>query len=70
MTTEYILLLALYTFLVLGAFLGDKGPLAAFKDAGPRLGARVERNIATGTQFNKSPKAGGGKNLVWEPPEK
>lgn len=51
MSTEYILLLGIYGFILLGAFVGDKGPGATFQDAGPRLGARVERNIATGRGF-------------------
>ena len=51
MSTEYVLLLGIYGFILLGAFVGDKGPGATFKDAGPRLGARVERNIVTGRGF-------------------
>jgi hypothetical protein len=68
MTTEYVLLLAIYTFLILGAFLGDKGPMSAFKDAGPRLGARVERNLTVGTEFKNAAK-GGEKTLNWFSPE-
>ncbi len=51
MSTEYVLLLGIYGFVLLGAFVGDKGPGATFQEAGPRLGARVERNIATGRGF-------------------
>jgi hypothetical protein len=68
MTTEFILLLGLYAFIILGAFLGDSGPGNTFKEAGPRLGARVERNIATGTQFID--KRSGRKSLYWQDPGK
>lgn len=51
MTTELVLLLGIYAFLVLGAFLGDLGPIQTFKKSAPRLGARVERNISVGDGF-------------------
>ena len=46
MTVELVLLLGIYVFIVLGAFLGDSGPIATFMSSGPRLGARIERNAA------------------------
>jgi hypothetical protein len=52
MTLESILILCLYAFVLLGVFLGPKGPLATFQTSGPRLGAIVERNIATGEGFH------------------
>jgi len=51
MTTELVLLLSIFAFILMGVFLGDMGPLETFKNAGPRLGARVERNIAIGHKF-------------------
>lgn len=51
MTTELILLLGLFVFILGGAFLGDKGPRKVFEQAAPRLGARVEQNITFGHQF-------------------
>lgn len=51
MTVEYILLLGLFVFLLLGAFMGDHGPRAIFKQSAPRLGARVEQQISTGQSF-------------------
>ena len=51
MTTELVLLLGIFAFIVMGIFLGNAGPLETFKTAGPRLGARVERNISIGNQF-------------------
>lgn len=54
MTTELVLLLGIYGFMILGAFLGDLGPIETFKKSAPRLGARVERNISTGDGFRES----------------
>ncbi len=51
MTTEAVLLLGLFAFLLLGAFLGDSGPRNVFNSSGPRLGARLERHISTGQGF-------------------
>ena len=63
MTTELVLLLGIYGFLVLGAFLGDLGPIETFKKSAPRLGARVERNISTGDGFRES-QDGSGVNWI------
>lgn len=65
MTTELVLLLSIFAFVVLGAFLGEKGPLATFKDASPRLGARVERDMSSGYQFHKDSK---GNSVTWKAP--
>lgn len=54
MTVELVLLLGLYAFLLLGAFLGDGGPIETFKRSAPRLAARVERNISVGDGFRTS----------------
>jgi len=54
MTVELVLLLGIYAFLILGAFLGDLGPIETFKRSAPRLGARIERNISTGDGFRNS----------------
>lgn len=54
MTTELVLLLGLYAFILLGVFLGDSGPLATFKQSAPRLAARIERNVATGRGFRQT----------------
>ncbi len=48
MTTEYVLILALYAFILLGALLGSNGPVATFKSSGPRLSAKLEENIQIG----------------------
>ncbi|MBX3020611.1 MAG: hypothetical protein KF799_02950 [Bdellovibrionales bacterium] len=67
MTTELVLLLGIYAFLLLGAFLGDLGPIETFKKSAPRLGARVERNISVGDGFRKS--ANDNQAVVWLKPE-
>lgn len=51
MTTELVLLLGLFVFILGGAFINDGGPRQVFREAGPRLGARVERNITFGHRF-------------------
>jgi len=54
MTTELVLLLGIYAFIILGVFLGDSGPMATFKNSAPRLAARIERDITTGRGFLKN----------------
>ena len=54
MTVELVLLLGIYAFLILGAFLGENGPIETFRKSGPRLGARIERNVSTGDGFRTS----------------
>lgn len=66
MTVELVLLLGLYAFLLLGAFLGDNGPIETFRKSGPRLGARIERNVATGDGFRASKD---GAPVTWIKPE-
>lgn len=64
MTTELVLLLSIFAFILMGVFLGDMGPLETFKSSGPRLGARVERNIAIGYKFQSAD----GKKAQWRSP--
>ena len=66
MTTELVLLLGLFVFLVGTTLFGEKGPFAMFRKSGPRLGARIERNLTTGREFAK---VKGGAYLRWEKPE-
>ena len=51
MTIEAILLLGIFVFLLLGAFIGPNGPRSTFAKAGPRLAARIESNLSTGRGF-------------------
>lgn len=51
MTTEIVLLLAIFAFIVMGVFLGDLGPIATFRNSGPNLGAKIERQISIGHNF-------------------
>jgi hypothetical protein len=55
MTVEYVLVLSLFVLLVMGTLI--KGPNHAFENAGPKLGARVEKHLITGNGFD---------NLKWE----
>jgi|FLYM01.1.fsa_nt_gi hypothetical protein len=66
MTTEFVLLLGIYAFIIMGVFLGDLGPIATFKKAAPRLGARIERNVSVGDGFRQS---ADGKPVSWIKPE-
>lgn len=49
MTLEYVLLLVASIAISLKFFVA--APKMAFKESGPRLGARVEKHLATGTGF-------------------
>jgi len=51
MTIEYILLMVMVFMFALKVFVS--APMTAFKESSPRLGARVEKQIATGTGFNR-----------------
>ena len=51
MTTEFVLLIGLFAFILLGAFLGDNGPQATFQKAAPRLAAKIEADTSTGKSF-------------------
>jgi len=52
MSTELILLLSIYAFILLGVFFNkDSGVPATFTKSGPRLAARMEANISTGGGF-------------------
>jgi len=64
MTTELVLLLGLFAFLIGGVFFGDKGPIQVFRTSGPRLGARIERNLTIGRQFQER-----GAAVSWQHPD-
>jgi hypothetical protein len=51
MTVEYILLFGMFAFILLGGFMGEKGPKNIFKNSAPRLGAHVEKQLNVGHQF-------------------
>ncbi len=51
MSTELVLLVGLFVFLLMGAFLGDGGPRVTFATSAPRLAARVERDLISGGRF-------------------
>lgn len=53
MSTEFILLLSIYAFVMIGVFLGENGPIATFRHSAPRLAGKIERDISIGYQFSK-----------------
>lgn len=59
MTVEYVLLLSLFVLFMMGSIM--KAPTRAFENAGPKLGARVERHLMTGDGF----KGKDGNNNAW-----
>lgn len=65
MTTELVLLLALWAFIAAGAMFGEKGPIQVFARSGPRLAARIERHISVGREF----KGKGGQVNQWVKPD-
>ena len=64
MTTELVLLLGLFVFILGGAFMGNSGPKQVFEEAAPRLGGRVENSIVIGHRF---PFENGGR-VPWRTP--
>ena len=52
MTAELVLLLSIYAALILGLFFdSEHGVIKTFPDNLPKLAARLERNVATGSGF-------------------
>ena len=64
MTTELVLILGLYAFILMGVFFGDMGPIATFNKSAPRLAARVERNVTIGKGFTSNE-----SSLEWIAPQ-
>lgn len=52
MTLEVTLLASMFALILGGAFFGESGPMRVFQDSGPRLGARLEKHVATGRNFS------------------
>lgn len=65
MTTELVLLLSVFAFITGPLFFRENGPVRVFEKSGPKLGARLEKNIATGQRFNII----GGVPQGWDPPD-
>jgi len=61
MTLEYVLLFVAIFGISLKFMV--EAPKTAFQDSGPRLGARVEKHLSTGTGFT----ADGRAFYSWEP---
>ncbi len=65
MTTELVLRLGLFAFLVGPIFFGEKGPIQVFGRSGPRLAARIEKHITVGREY----KMKGGQYNLWQAPD-
>ena len=66
MTIELILIMAIWAYILLGVFFGDLGPVETFRKSGPRLAARIEKDLAVGHQFKLKTD---GKAINWENPK-
>ncbi len=53
MTTELVLLLAMFAFVTGPVFFGDSGPFKTFEKSGPRLAARIEQHLTIGREFKQ-----------------
>lgn len=70
MTTELVLLLCVFAFVLSTAIFGEKGPFRVLADTSPRLGARLEQNIAIGHSFNvRDDNSNGGAPTSWHHPQ-
>ncbi len=68
MTIEFVLILSLYAFILLGAFIGtDRGPINTFKNSAPRLAARLEKDISVGKNFRN--KTTSDSIVIWQDPK-
>lgn len=65
MTTELILLMSMFVFILLGGFVGNKGPRVTFNQSAPRLAGRIERDLATGGGFQDGRTKQG---IAWKTP--
>jgi hypothetical protein len=69
-TTEFVLILGLYAFILLGAFLGDRGPVSTFKQSTPRFAAKLERDLAVGSgPKGFKDRVTGGPTVMWKNPK-
>jgi len=67
MTTELVLLMFIYAFILLSVFGGDSSPFSTFDRSAPSLAARIERNVNIGHEFKK---ATDGSSMDWDPPRR
>ena len=59
MTVEYVLLLI--CIFAIGLKFMTSAPADAFRNSGPRMGARIEKHLATGAEFKPQ-----GQKLRWQ----
>lgn len=65
MTVEFVLIVAIWAYILLGVFFGDLGPIETFRKSAPRLAAHIEKNLAVGRGFKN---AQDGKSIKWGKP--
>ena len=58
MSLELTILIAFIGLVTINAMVGDNGPIGAYKNSGPSLGARLEVEMTTGRCFSV-PRGGG-----------
>jgi hypothetical protein len=66
MSTELVILFAIFAFILTGVFVGPNGPKTTFEKSAPKLGARLEKEIETGSGFIQD----AGSDGVWIPAPK
>jgi hypothetical protein len=59
MTLEMILLVSMFVLFLMGALTST--PIKTYGDYGPRLGARIEKQLVTGDGFSKN-----GNSVKWK----
>ncbi len=65
MIIEYILLLTAFVFMLMKV--SYQAPATAFKEAGPKLGVRIEKHLITGTGFAEAINGQSGDHkATWE----
>lgn len=65
MTTEFVLILGLYAFILLGILFNV--PKRTFDSSAPRLAAKIERDVSVGKRFNN--KLEGRPTIQWMNPD-
>lgn len=60
---EYMLLLLVSIFLLIGSFANGKGPVEMFRQSGPVAAAHIEQRIIVGSGFFSR---GDGREIAWQ----
>ena len=62
MAIETIILYVVTLFMLVGVFIGEGGIETTFQEAGPMLGAKIEKHLETGSGFTEA--SAGAENPV------